>query len=118
MQESPKRRGCPPGGWPSQVKAKAKAALAQSIAALPTALPSEPLSYAFTIEHEGKALWAVVMLTLQGSQVIERTKISSGDFGTNALVRLGNACGQLFLNQRKPESIKNARTEIVATVGG
>lgn len=117
-----KRRGCPPGGWPSQV-AKKKALAAVTATAAPQAEPGkvgklEALpqpqadlpTFSFALEHVGQNLWRVVMLTHSGDKVLERKYVSEGDLKGNALARLRFCVYQLWFNEHMPD-----RAEIMPT---
>lgn len=78
--------------------------------------PKDKVSYAFDMEHEGKALWAVFMYTIEDGKVIDKAKISSGNMAKHAVKHLANALMQLHLNQRSPEKIK--QHEIMPSVLG
>lgn len=129
MSES-KRRGCPPGGWPSQRakrEAQRKAILAepagdwamdeevpQLVAAMP-APTGEPkvvaenlphdipaTTFSFSLQHVGQNLWRVVMLKHLGDKILERKFVSHGDLKGNALARLRFMVYQLWFNERMP----------------
>lgn len=85
-----KRRGCPPGGWPSQ-KAK-KSAVA----------PSGPRTTAFALVDHGKGLWSVEMLTLKGDAVVDRRPLSSADTKATALHSLRLMAYKLYFMDQDP----------------
>jgi hypothetical protein len=107
----PKRRGCPPGGWPSQ---KAKRAPNK-----PTASLKEPLGnvqYVFGIEHEGKALYAVFMYTLQNGAILTKHKLADGEFAKNAVRRMAQSAIQIELNHMDPKRL--SRFEVMPSISG
>lgn len=118
----PKRRGCPPGGWPSQKAKKANAPLAV-VPEVPWALqkptPAEqwdaaskpvenkPQRYAFMVEQEkhGENLFRCVMLTLVGNLVVKRDYMSGADFKRNTMHKVLYCLTQIHCNDRIPESL-------------
>lgn len=77
--------------------------------------PTEALRYAFGIEHEGKALWAVYMYTIEGFAILSKHKISSGNPVKLAIRHLDNALLQLEINQRHPDKVRSF--EVMPSMG-
>lgn len=67
------------------------------------------ITYAFSLEHEGRALYAVLLHTLEDGQMVSTEKIVSGEFARNAMVRLSRAAYLLVIEGKKPDALREHR---------
>lgn len=110
-----KRRGCPPGGWPSQKAKKALAIVPEAIAEAPAEKPA----YAFMVEQEkeGENLFRCVMLTLVGNRIVKRDYMSGADFKRNTMHKVLYCMTQIHCNDRIPESLDLLPTQGISPHG-
>ena len=67
------------------------------------------ISYAFSLEHEGHALYGVLLHTLDGGEIVKTERIVSGDFARGAMVRMSRAAYLLVIEGKKPDALREHR---------
>jgi hypothetical protein len=96
----------PKGGWPKK----------ETTVETPKVIPIKEKAketYAFAMEHEGKALYGVTMYTIIDGKVVDSAKVDSGQFARTAVMQMGRKAMQIVLNGQKPDTVK--RNEVRPT---